>query len=240
LSDGQGLSLSVRGEAHQSVAPDLVVLAGRVTVAGTSKPDAVEACAKALEVLTAELAALGGLPLTVEYGRSVLTWSAYSATTHFERDHNAKTGRHEPTGRVLASVDLNVAVRDFSLLEALGAVFARLEAFNLNGVSWYVDDDNPAWPALRTAAIEAALRKARDYAGALGGSLISVEHVADVGLLAGSGESPRVFRAMAGRAASAGGPGDGVEAPSLDPVPQEITAVIEARCRATSSPLAGT
>lgn len=240
MSDGQGLSLSVRGEARQIVAPDLVILAGRVMVADASKPDAVGACARALAALTAELAALGGVPLAVESGRSVLTWSAYSATTHVERDHNPKTGRHEPTGRVLASVDLNVAVRDFSVLEALGAVFARQEAFNLNGVSWYVDDDNPAWPAVRTAAIEAALRKVRDYASALGGSLISVEHVADVGLLAGSGEGPRLFRAMAGRAASAGGPGDGMEAPSLDPVPQEITAVIEARCRATSAPLAGT
>lgn len=125
------------------------------------------------------------------------------------------------------------------MLQALGAVLARLEAFNLNGVSWYVDDDNPAWPSVRTAAMEAALRKARDYASALGGSLVSVEHVADVGLLAGSGEGPRVFREMAGRAASARGPVDGVEAPSLDPVPQEITAVVEARCRATSSTLTG-
>lgn len=97
-------------------------------VTDTSKPDAVVACAKALEALTAELAALGGEPLTVESARSVLTWSAYSATTHVERDHNHKTGRHEPTGRVLASVDLNVAVRDFNLLEALGAEGTGLRA----------------------------------------------------------------------------------------------------------------
>ena len=222
------------------MAPDLVVLAGRVMVTEASKPAASRACARALEALTAELAALGGVPLTVESGRSVLTWSAYSAATHVERDHDPKTGRHEPTGRLLASVGLNVAVRDFGMLEAVGAALAGQEAFNLNGVTWYVDDDNPAWPAVRTAAMEAALRKARDYAGALGGSLISVEHVADVGLLAGSGEGPRVARAMAAGAAIMGGPRDGFEAPSLDPVPQELTAVIEVRCRATSAPLAST
>lgn len=132
-------------------------------------------------------------------------------------------------------MDLNVAVRDLNVLWALGGVLARQEAFNPHGVSWYVDD-NPAWPAVRTAAIQAALRKVRDYASALGGSLIFVEHVADVGLLTGSGEGPRVFREMAGRAASARGPVDGVEAPSLDTVLQEITAVIEARCRATGPP----
>jgi hypothetical protein len=34
---------------------------------------------------------------------------------------------------------------------------------------------------VRAAAIQAALRKGRDYAAALGGALQSVEHVADAG-----------------------------------------------------------
>jgi hypothetical protein len=178
------------------------------------------------------------VPLTAESGRSSLTWSAYAATTYAEREHNPITGRHELTGQTLASVELQVTTRDFGLLEALQAVFSGQEAFNVNSVNWYVDDDNPAWPAVRTAAINAALNKAGDYAAALGTSLSSVEHVADAGLLAGSGEAPRVFPSKFGRAASASSAGGGAEAPSLDPVPQELTAVVEARFRAATAPLA--
>ena len=37
------------------------------------------------------------------------------------------------------------------------------------------------------AAVDAALVKARDYAAALGGGLLRIEHVADVGLLGDRG-----------------------------------------------------
>jgi uncharacterized protein YggE len=237
LGQAQGLTLSVRGEASHRVPPDSVVFAGQIAVAKASKPDAVRAVARALDALTSGVAALGGVPLTAESGRSSLTWSAYAATTYAEREHNPVTGRHELTGQTLASVELQVSARDFGLLEALQAVFSGQEAFNVNNVNWYVDDDNPAWPEVRTAAINAAVSKARDYAAALGTSLTSVEHVADVGLLAGSGEAARVFPLKFGRSASAGRAGSGAESPSLDPVPQELTAVVEARFRAATAPL---
>jgi uncharacterized protein YggE len=239
LGESQGLTLSVRGEASHRVSPDAVVFAGQVAVARASKPDAVRAVARALDALTSGVAALGGVPLTAESGRSSLTWSAYAATTYAEREHNPVTGRHELTGQTLASVELQVTARDFGVLEALQAVFSGQEVFNVNNVNWYVDDDNPAWPEVRTAAINAAVSKARDYAAALGTSLTSVEHVADVGLLAGSGDAPRVLSRF-GRAASASGAGGGAGTPSLDPVPQELTAVVEARFRAATAPLPAT
>jgi hypothetical protein len=230
----------VRGEASQTVSPDSVVFAGQVAVAKASKPDAVRAVAIVLGALSAGVAALGGVPLTAETGRSSLTWSAYAATTYAEREHSPITGRHELTGRTLASVELQVTARDFGLLEALQTVFGEQEYFNVHSVNWYVDDDNPAWPAVRTAAINAAVTKARDYATALGTSLTSVEHVADVGLLAGSAQAPRLFMERSGRAPIAASAGGGAETPSLDPVPQELTAVVEARLRAATAPLAAT
>ena len=81
---------------------------------------------------------------------------------------------------------------------------------------------------MRADAIQAAIAKGRDYAAALGGTLRSVEHIADAGLLGGDA-SQFAFtgsRAVA-RAASRGG--EEPDAPSLDPVPQELAAVIEAR-----------
>jgi len=63
-------------------------------------------------------------------------------------------------------------------------------------------------------------------AEALGGSLSHVEQLADVGLLGASPEL-RPVRAAAAMHAMAGG--DGGDVPSLDPVPQTLTAIIDAR-----------
>lgn len=230
--------LSVRGEAQKTVEPDSVVLAGSIAAAETSKAEALRTATAALGSLTGELAALGGVPLTVETGLSALTWSAYSATTQVERDHNPDSGRFEATGRILASVEVRVAVRDFRLLDTLGRTLAQLDRFNVRRVTWQIDDDNPAWPAVRASAIQAAVRKGRDYASALGGTLTRVEHIADVGLLGGGDQQSHVRGyAAAARSASAGG--EDTDAPALDPVPQELFAVIEARFGAAGVSLTG-
>ncbi len=80
-----------------------------------------------------------------------------------------------------------ITVRAFGLLDALGAVLAAHEAVSVHHVDWQVDWDNPAWQDVRATAIQAAIRKASDYAAALGGSLRTVDHVADAGLLGGDG-----------------------------------------------------
>jgi hypothetical protein len=70
-----------------------------------SKQEALQAVGLSLERLTADLAGLGAVALSAETERSPLTWSAHSAGTRVERDHNEKTGRYEPTGQVTATVD---------------------------------------------------------------------------------------------------------------------------------------
>lgn len=227
MSDPAGPLLSVRADARQTVAPDSATLAGVIETVQESRPDALRAAARDLDQLTAGLAALGGVPLDPASGRRPLTWSAQSATTHAERDHDGQTGRYELTGRVTASVAVVITVRAFEVLDDLGAVLAGHETLSVHGVTWEADWDNPAWPGVRSAAIQAAIRKGRDYAAALGGSLDRVEHVADAGLL-GSGADSSSFRFTSGAAMRAGVDG-GSDVPALDPVPQELTAVIEAR-----------
>ena len=231
MSDPTGPFLSVRGDARQTVAPDYVILAGAIELSRGSKAEAVRAAASSLDRLTADLAALGGVALGVDTERRPLTWSAQSATTRVERDHNKKTGRYEPTGQVTATVTVRIAVRAFDTLDAVGTVLAGHETLNLHEVGWHVDWDNPAWPQVRAAAIRAAIRKGRDYAAALGGSLHNVEHIADAGLL-GGGDSTQYRFASRALAMSKSGGGE-PDTPSLDPVPQELTAVIEARFTAT-------
>jgi uncharacterized protein len=231
MSDPTGPFLSVRGDARLTVPPDYVILAGAIELSRGSKAAAVRAAASSLDRLTADLTALGGVALGVDTERRPLTWSAQSATTRVERDHDKKTGRYEPTGQVTATVAVLITVRAFNTLDALGAVLASHEALSVHEVGWHVDWDNPAWPEVRAAAIRAAIRKGRDYAAALGGSLHNVEHIADAGLLGGGDSTQYRFasRAMAMNASGGGEP----DAPSLDQVPQELTATIEARFTAT-------
>jgi uncharacterized protein YggE len=228
MSEGAGLLLSVRGEARRMVAPDNAQVDVTIAVSRGSKAEAAGAAAAGLDRLTADLAALGGVALEAATGRRSLTWSAQSMATYAERAHDQDTGQYEPTGQVIAAVAVVVAVRAFELLDALGAVLAGRETVTVQGVTWHVDWDNPAWPRVRADAVQAAIGKGRDYAAALGGTLRSVEHIADAGLLGGDNrQSGFTGRRMVARAASSGG--EELDVPSLDPVPQELAAIIEAR-----------
>lgn len=230
MSEAAGLLLSVRGEARRMVAPDHAQVDVTIAVSRGSKADAARVAAEELDGLTADLAALGAVALEADTGRRPLTWSAQSMTTYAERAHDQDTGQYQPTGQVIAAVAVVIAVRAFALLETLGAVLAGREAVAVQGVTWHVDWDNPAWPLVRADAVQAAIGKGRDYAAALGGTLRTVEHIADAGLLGGDA-SQFAFagsRRVTARATAVRG-GDEPDAPSLDPVPQELAAIIEAR-----------
>lgn len=227
-----GVLVSVRGEARLTVPPDSAIIGGTIAATRGSKAEAVRAAAAALDRITADLAAIGGVALGAETLRRPLTWSAHSAATRDEHVHDKTTGRSEPTGEVTATVALMITVRAFDLLDALGNHFGAHEALSVHEVSWHVDWDNPAWHDARAAAIKAAIAKAWDYAAALGGRLSAVEHIADPGLIS-SGDGSR-WAATSGRSVGFASRGDGPDdAPSLDPVPQELTALIEARFTAT-------
>ena len=228
MSDPAGVLVSVRGEARQMVPPDSALVAAAVASSRGSKAEAVRAAAVALDSLTADLAARGGVALDAGTGRRPLTWSAQSVTTYPEHAHDVTTGQYQPTGQVTAAVAVTIGVRDFGLLDALGGVLAAREAVTVHEVSWHVDWDNPAWPGVRAAAVQAAVAKGRDYAAALGGSLRGVEHIADAGLL-GDGNTQSGFTARRAAMRATGGGGEEPDAPSLDPVPQELAAVVEAR-----------
>ena len=231
MNDADGVLLSVRAEARQLVAPDYAVLDGMFEHTAGSKVEAVGSVAASLDRLTADLAARGGVPFGEATGRRPLTWSAYSSATREEGYHDQETGRLERTGQVTATVALQVTVRDLDVLDDLGGVLVAQPGLNVHGVMWHVDWDNPAWPQVRAAAIGAAIGKARDYAAALGATVRHVEHIADTGLLSADTAPDWRGRKSLGFARSAGS--GRPETPALNPVPQELTATIEARFRTT-------
>ena len=126
-------------------------------------------------------------------------------------------------------MSLRLTVRDFALIADVTATLSQWDAVDVESVTWSVDEDNVEWAAVRADAISAALRKGRDYAQALGGSIVSIDHVADAGLLGGDDSGAR--RRPQNLSAPLGAFGG---APSLDPVPQTVYATIEARFTATA------
>jgi Protein of unknown function (DUF541) len=229
--------ISVRGEARQVVPPDSATMTTTVQVTRDSKAEAVRTAAAYLDRLTGDLAGLGGVALEPGTERDPLTWSANSMSTRLEHTRDERTGDFEPTGKVISAVDVLVTVRAFERLDRLGAALAAHETVSVQHVQWHVDWDNPAWQQVRAAAIQAAVRKGGDYAAALGGSVTAVEHIADAGLLGGDNQHHVTGATAAFGRASRGRGGEDSGVPSLDPVPQELTAIIEARLSADTAPL---
>ncbi len=230
-SEAQTL-LSVRGQAQRSVDPDQVDIHAAVSQTRDTKEAASAEVVALVANVVDDLAKLDGVVLTAQSSRAPLTWSAQSLRT--AEDFEKSSGSYGPTGRHTSSVNLVIAVREFTLLGRVEEVLTTLDAVAVHAIQWSVDDDNPEWGQVRADAIRAALLKGQDYASALGGSVTGVEHVADAGLLGGSdhGQSRRNFAGAV--AMSGGGP---PESASLDPVPQVLGATIEARLTATVGPL---
>jgi uncharacterized protein YggE len=215
--------LSVHAEAGRLVAPDSAELIGVVAARKQTKSHALAAAATAVNDLLLDLASLGAAVATAAGGRQPLTWSVTSATTY--ADYDKQSGA--VTDWVIASAQVQLTVRDFEQLDALGAALAQHDMYNTQGISWLVDADNPAWSAVRADAIAAAILKARDYATALGGELAHLEHLADVGLLNGGSDARSPMMMAAHKSTSFDSqPSD---SPSLDPVPQQLVSAIEAR-----------
>lgn len=232
-SDEGPTLLSVRGEAQRTVAADQATIWCSAAGVAASPGAATEAVTGILAALTGELAGIGGQPLTPQTARSPLTWSAQSLSVQPEHDYDKTTGMHGPTGRQHASVSVVLTVRDFALLPEISSMITGHAGLSVFSVGWTVDADNPGWAQVRADAIHAALRAGQDYAAALGGSVTAVQHVADAGLLGAAGPAARAMFATATQAA---GHAEGSTI-ALDPVPQQLSATIEARFSATIGPL---
>ncbi|WP_228977903.1 SIMPL domain-containing protein [Streptomyces sp. DH12] len=195
--------ITVRGEAHVETDPDLARIAVTVTARGTDRratlDDLTRRNAAAVDLVKGYADALdrletGALVLTPELGRR---------------------GRGEHVRTHHGTVQLTATLTDFTALGELVTRLADLDLTRVDGPWWSLRPTSPAYARAREEAVADAVRRARDYARALGTDLDALLTLDDT---PSDGFAP--FGAGAPRMAFAA---EAADVPPLDLQPQRQT-----------------
>ncbi|MEU1225873.1 SIMPL domain-containing protein [Streptomyces sp. NPDC005828] len=209
--------VTVRGEGRLEVEPELARIGVSVRARGTDR-------AAVLAALTSRNAE--AIALVKSYGEAVaaLETGALSVTPE-----PARHGRGERVRGYQGWVHLSAELTDFTALGELVTHLADLEWTRVDGPWWSLRPDSPAHAESRRQAVRDAVRRAREYAEALGTSLVALLELSDTGLAPGVPAQAGGMR-MAFAAES-------VEAPApLDLEPQRQTVTAEVAARFTMAP----
>jgi uncharacterized protein len=121
------------------------------------------------------------------------------------------------------SVNTAFTVTDLSILGELMLALASQEQTSVAGPFWSLRPDSPAYRDVRRVAITDALRRAHEYADALGARVIALVELSDAADRGGG------FQPMSRDVAAFSAAGAGPPALDLDPQQQRITAAVTAR-----------
>ncbi|MGC4996026.1 SIMPL domain-containing protein [Streptomyces sp. DT195] len=161
--------LAVRGEAEFQAEAEIARIGVTVTARGRDRRTT-------LDDLTRRNTA--ALDLLGSYGEAVpdLTTGALSVTPELsERGRGERVRSHQGVVRIDAEIT------DFTVLGELTARLAESELTELDGPWWSLRPDSPVHAEARRRAVADALRRAREYADALGTSLAALTELADTG-----------------------------------------------------------
>lgn len=134
------------------------------------------------------------------------------------------------------SVRRTVVLHRFEVLGDLLALLASFELMTVTGPWWSLRPQSEAVRSVRVAAVHDAVRRAKEYAGALGATLVALEALADSDLLSAPEPRPAALAASSAQAFR-GAPAPETFGFDLVPAPQVVHAAVEARFRATSPDL---
>ncbi|MER6527414.1 SIMPL domain-containing protein [Streptomyces sp. NPDC001508] len=212
--------VAVRGEAHLEADPEIARIGITVTARGRDRRSA-------LHDLTRRNAAV--LDLVKSYGEAVerLETGFLSLTPELSTH-----GRGERVRTYHGSVHITAELSDFTALGEFTARLADLELTRIDGPSWALRPDSPVHGQVRRQAVHEAVRRAREYAEALGTSLAALVELADIGV-----EHPEPYghpgvraRSMAFAAAAENA------TPPLDLEPQRQHVYAQVNARFTMTP----
>lgn len=214
---GTPIIVSVRGEANIEADPELCEFA--VTVSARDKDRRT-----VLELLTRRNKELLD-HIKAEYGEAL----EKVETGRFAVFPERRSKRTDKVGPYQGSVRLRIVVKDFAVLGEMVTDLADAEGRAVDGPYWSLRRDSPVYREARGQAVGEAVRRAREYAEALGSSLTALLELADTGLSTGSAPVPQ-YRAMYGMVSrSPGSAGEGAPALDLEPTRQTVNAAVEAR-----------
>jgi uncharacterized protein YggE len=213
--------VSVRGEANVEADPELCEFAVTVTARDKDRRTALDQLTQRNKQLLDQVKA--------EYGEAL----EKVETGRFAVYPEWRAKRSDKVGPYQGSVRVRIVVKDFAVLGEMLTKIADADGRAIDGPFWSLRRDSPVYRRARTEAVGEAVRRAREYAEALGSQLTALLELADTGL-SSAGAPPAQFRAtyaMAG--ASRGMADDGPPALDLEPTRQNVYAAVEARFSAT-------
>ncbi len=206
-------SVAVRGEVHREVDPEIAVVTAVVDARAGDQE-------KAKRLLTERLDAVRAL--LDRYGDAVEKRETTGVS--IRPDYSGRFG--ERVKGYLGSATTTVTVRDFTVLGELVLALGGAELTSVHGPYWSLRPDSPAYREARHEALRDAVRRARDYAEALGSRVTGLVEVADTGLSGPREPQPMMFAAAARGEMSIAGDGPQID---LDPQRQQVYASVEAR-----------
>ncbi|WP_327314354.1 SIMPL domain-containing protein [Streptomyces sp. NBC_01235] len=214
--------LTVRGEAELEVDPEIARIGVTVTARGKDRRTT-------LDDLTHRNATV--LELLKSYGDAVenLSTGAVSLTPEL-----GQRGRGERVRTYHGTVHLTAELTDFTALGELTTRLADLDLTGVDGPSWALRTDSPAYRQARQQAVQDAVQRAKEYAQALGTTVAALIELADTGTGA-SGLRPQA--AYGGRMTRSAVMAKGEPAPDpLDLEPQRMQIRAEVSAQFTMNP----
>ena len=198
----------VRGEAMLVVDPEIAELSVTVTGRARDRQTALERCRARQDEVGAVVTAAGDAVESVE-----------TTGVSVSREIRDRRGDGDP----VASVHTRLTVGRLDDVGDLVVALGRLDDVAVTGPWWRLRPDSPAVEQARLAAVQDAVRRARQYAAAFGAHLTALLEVSDAGLSGGG-----VFRVASAMAEMAPF-GDGELRLDLTPARQEVHGAVEVR-----------
>ncbi|MCR2763536.1 SIMPL domain-containing protein [Microbacterium sp. zg.B48] len=217
------VTITVRGEHEQRVAPEEVVAHLSVRTEGPQRDSVVARMTALAAPLQADLE-------TRTDAGGVKEWSTQRMSVWANRPWNNE-------GKQLAlvhyaSVEMSATFTDFAVLSRWITDAAEREGVQVDGLTWRLTPATAKATEAQVAAhaVQVAVDRATAYAGAIGLASVTPVEIADLGLISRAPDqtapAPKMMRAMAMGVMDAGNGGPAVQFQPEDIV---VTAAVEAR-----------